>query len=142
MYCRCVETVVKFHNQFLHNDKLFSCIYFCSYFWIRSSLTQLTLFIFVERAYSIHSGRTCNQVIHIKTYCGTNIGIVLIRFWTWEINKWTLWITPKHISNVVSAYFDDGYAHIVDIDMLDAGLKMWLPCVMILYLCLNIPLAI
>ena len=36
--------------------------------------------------------------------------------------------TAKHISNVVNAYFDDGYAHIDAIAMSDAVLNIWLPC--------------
>ena len=86
---------MKFHKWWLHHDKLFSDIIFVSYNCICISLTQLTLFLFIERASYLHS-TTCYLLIDMKYYGVTNILIVLILFWNWNNNTWKLCTTTQH----------------------------------------------
>ena len=99
-----------------HHDNLFSCIQFSSYNWICRSITQLTLFIFVERASSVQS-TMCNVMIHMKTYGGDNIWIFLIWFFNWDINPCTLHIATQHIFTMWKRTMYYGYSRIVDIAM-------------------------
>ena len=61
------------------------CYIFFSKNWFCRSLTQLTLFIFLERAYTMNSTKWY-VLIYIKLYVGSSIWIVLIWFWTWKIH--------------------------------------------------------
>ena len=100
MNFRNIEVLMKVHNWWLHHDKLFYCIIFCSYNCICISLIQLVLFIFFERASTMHI-TTCNVLIDMKNYDWSNILIVLILLWTWKINPLTFCTTTQENSNVV-----------------------------------------
>ena len=93
--CRYVELVMEVQKLLLHNDKLFFLINFLSTNYICKNLTQLTLFIFIEREFSIHN-KMYNVMIHMKTYGGDKIWIFLIWLCTWKINLWTLCTTTHH----------------------------------------------
>ena len=95
LYCRYVEKFMEVHNLWLHHEKLFSCIIFGIYNWICRSFTQLKCFRFVKMVPSVHS-IMWNVLIHMKTYDWDNILIVLIWFWNWKINTWTLCTTMQH----------------------------------------------
>ena len=62
MHFRYVETFMEANNWCIHNKNIFSCIPFFSYYWIRGSLTQSELFIFIERASIMHG--TAYILIH------------------------------------------------------------------------------
>ena len=55
LYFRYVELLTEVYNLWIHHDKLFYCLKFCGYNCICISLTQLALFLFIKRAYVMHS---------------------------------------------------------------------------------------
>ena len=67
---------------------------FFSYNCICIILTQLKLFIFIERVSTIHI-TTWNMLIDMKMYGGKN-WMVLICFWTWRINTWKFYTTTQN----------------------------------------------
>ena len=104
-----VEVYIKVHNWWFHHSSLFSCINIYSKIFICRSLTQLELFILIERTSSVHS-ITCIFYIYMKRYGGTNIWILPILFWTWRIN---MWILPKKNAKRISKMV----IHILIMDM-------------------------
>ena len=70
--CRYVEVLIKWPCWQIHHDNLFYYIFFSSYNYICRRLTQLTLFLFIERESTIQN-KMCNILIDIKTYGGDKI---------------------------------------------------------------------
>ena len=105
--CMNVEVLMKVYNWWLHHDKLFYGINFYSNNFICSSLTLLTLFLFVERVSAMHS-TTFNVLIDMKTYDWGKFWIMLIWFWNWKINLWKFCtITQKNSIVVIHNFIID-----------------------------------
>ena len=80
---------MKVRNICLNHNNIFSYVKFCG--WHRIRITQIlaTNFLLVKWTSSMHC-KIFNSVINIKTYHRTCVGVILIKFLTWEINTWKI----------------------------------------------------